>query len=163
MTNYHEKESIALKANKKIGRRDLHLYLVRRGFKSVDDFYELLRSQGVKRWQSSAIMSLFVLNSGKMVYETEEDIEEAAGAVWDELECEYLLATLPIECIDLLIVELRGLCETFNLQVNYSAASLSLEELRRKLVAIADELSSSVDVPGSETLRILIYQSYNKH
>jgi hypothetical protein len=159
-TNYHEKETIILKSPKTWDRRALHTFLQKRGFKTEDDFYELFRKGPRDPWQSSAIMSVTVFQAGKSVYETEEDIQEGATTSWDELRCEYLMATLPREAIFDFIREVDALVEEFSLEIVWNGEKMASIELTNRLNAIADHLSTKWDAPGSETLRILIQQQY---
>lgn len=161
-TNYHEKETIVLKADSKLERKRLHGFLKKRGFKSEDDFYELFRKGRCESWQSSAIIGVTVHSSGNNVYETEEDIEEGLGTVWDELRCDYLLATLPRERITDFVREVDTLIAEFKLKAFWNGEEVDGVKRARRLNAIADQLSKEWDVPGSETLRILILQQYHR-
>lgn len=160
MKNYHEKEIVVLQSERPQRRKLLHKHLRARGFKSEDDFYELFRKGKCEPWQSTAVLTLSVFQSGATIYETEEDIAESGGTTWDELHCEYLLATLPRECIELMLNELSVLCTCFDLRMAYDGQAIEVEDLRSKLNSIADNLAKTLDEPGSEALRILIQQQY---
>jgi len=159
-TNYHEQEFITLKSPHKQERKLLHIFLRKRGFKPEDDFYELLRKGRCEPWQSSAVLGIDVRSGGEDIYETEEDIDEGLETTWDELRCDYPLATLPREYIADMVREVEALVTEFKLSVVWNGEAVDPVELAKRLNAIADQLSSEWDVPGSETIGILIEQEY---
>lgn len=159
-TDYHEKETVVLKAPHSLERTRLDKWLRKRGFRAEDDFYHLQRKGRVQPWQTSTVISLDVRCSGQGVYETEEDLAEGRGTSWDELRADYLLATLPRDCIASLVREIDALVTEFGLRLEYRGDVVEPVELAKHLNAIADQLSKEWDEPGSETLAILIEQQY---
>lgn len=159
-TNYHEQEVVSLKTASKQDRKRLHSFLRKRGFKPEDDFYELFRRGRCEPWQSSAILRVTVASSGAAVYETDEDIAEDRSTVWDELRCEYLLATLPRTYIDEYVREVVALSAEFGLRTFWQDEELEPASLSQRLNAVADELSREWGEPGSEPLRLLIEKQY---
>ena len=155
-----EKIVVNLSNKKFLSRRDLHSFLMSRGYSTEDDFYYLLRTDESEIWQSDSIMTIDVALAGNAIYETEEDVIERESA-WDELKIEYLLATLPVVFIPELVRECAAIATRFNLKMTYCGDELDASQLQAKLEAIADELKEQWDEPGSETLRILIEQSYS--
>ena len=159
--DHHEKEIIRLSANKPKARRELHEYLKERGFASEDDFYFLDRPDTPKPWQSISVMTVDVFNRGSTVHETEEDIAEYPGQ-WDELRVDYPLATLPPFLFETCVAECEALAVRFGLQMELGGDFITSGQLRSTLMKIADDLTAELDEPGSETLRILIEQSYSR-
>ena len=159
--NYHEKETIRLVASESKSRMDLHIFLKGRGFTSEDEFYFLDRNDAPKPWQSISVMTVNVFDRGSTVYETAEDVVEAPG-VWDELQVDYLLATLPPVFIEKFANECEILAVQFNLKMEMGGRIVPPGQLQLALQAIATNLTNELDEPGSETLRILIEQSYGR-
>lgn len=159
-TEYHEKETIILKASRLLDRITLDKWLRKRGFRSEDEFYYLPRKGRCEPWQTSTLVSLNVRRSGRSVYETEEDMAEGLATTWDELQADYLLATLPRDYISSMICEIDALATQFSLKVEYRGETIAATELEKRLNAVADELSKEWDAPGSETLAVLIEQQY---
>jgi hypothetical protein len=159
-TEYHEKETIVLKAPQPLDRTTLDKWLRKRGFRSEDEFYYLPRKGRCEPWQTSTIVSLDVRRAGSSVYETEEDMAEGLATNWDELRADYLLATLPRDYIASMVFEIDALVMQFGLKVEYQGETMAATELEMHLNAVADQLSKEWDAPGSETLAILIEQQY---
>ncbi|GAA5497024.1 hypothetical protein Rhal01_03212 [Rubritalea halochordaticola] len=159
--DYHEKETITLTAGETKSRSELHSFLKSRGFKSEDEFYFVDRPDSPKPWQAISVMTVNVFNQGSAVYETEEDVAEAPGQ-WDELKVEYLLASLPQSFIEKCAIECETLAAQFDLQMELGGEAIKPGQLQSTLQKIADKLTSELNEPGSETLGILIAQSYGR-
>jgi hypothetical protein len=162
MNGYHESETIILRGRRCWPRNELHAFLVELGFKAEDDFYHIQRKGKLPVWQSSTMLSLDVQLNGGAIYATEEDVAEGTAGNWDTLVGKYLMATVPAECIAPVVQIIFRICERFDLQAMYHGRQHSESELIQALTTVADELTASLDKPGSETLAILIEQSYSK-
>lgn len=158
--DYHEEETVFLRSPQPQQRTALDRWLRQRGFQAVDDFYNLKRKGRCEPWQTSTIVTLSIRRDGDDVYETEEDLAEGEATTWDELKADYLLATLPRDCIVPLVCEIEALATAFNLSIKYLGEPVDSGELLNRLNAIADQLSRDWDEPGSESLAILIEQQY---
>jgi hypothetical protein len=159
-SDYHEKETILLKGSQLHDRKLLHKWLRKRGYRSEDDFYYLQRKGRFRPWQTSTLITLNVRRGGHEIYETEEDLIEGIGTNWDELRSEYLMATLPRECIAAVTAEIAAIAAEFDLTIEYCGAVVDIAELASRLNAVADQLTSEFDEPGSEALAILIERQY---
>lgn len=159
-TDYHEEETVSLKAVRPVARVALDKWLRDRGYRSEDDFYYLERTDHCEPWQTSTLVTLDVLRAGHGVYETEDDLTEGLGTDWDELRAAYLLASMPRDCIVHLIREVGSLATEFGLEIEYRGNVVSANELTECLEAIADRLSEEWADPGSKILMILIEDQY---
>lgn len=159
-TEYHEQETVTLKASHLLDRNILHKWLRKRGYRSEDEYYYLPRKGRCEPWHSASLISLDVKRAGLSVYETDEDIVEGIATTWDELQANYLLATLPRDYIASMVCEIYALAIQFDLKVEYCGDTIETAELEKRLNAVADQLSKEWDVPGSETLAMLIEQQY---
>jgi hypothetical protein len=159
--DYHEKETIRLFGGGPKSRRDLHAFLIARGFTSEDEFYFIDRPDRPKPWQSISVMTVNVFNQGLAAYESAEDIAEPATE-WDELKVDYLLATLPASFVEKCAVECETLAARFDLQIELGDAPVKPGELQSALQKIVDHLTDQFDEPGSESLGILIELSYGR-
>jgi hypothetical protein len=158
--DYHEKETVTLRAGEPHSRSSLHAWLRLRGFKSADDFYFLARTGRCEPWQSKTVVSVQVRLRALDVYETEEDIAEGNGTHWDELQAGYLLATLPGEWIEPFVKEIRLLAAEFALRVEHRGNEIDPSELAKRLNEVVDELTSNLHEPGSEQLAMEIERQY---
>ena len=157
--DYHEKETIRLSASEPKSRCDLHVFLKGRGFTSEDEFYFVDRPDTPKPWQAISVVTVNVYRQGSAVYETEEDVAETPGQ-WDELKVDYLLATLPPAFIEKCAVECEALAAQFGLRIELGGEAIKPGQLQSTLQQIAHKLTTAFDEPGSETLGILIAESY---
>ncbi len=155
--NYHEKKEIRLIGRELRSRKELHSFLRSRGFKSEDDFYFLDRIDQAQPWQAISVMTIDVIRGGAAIYETEEDIKDKTTQ-WDELKVEYLLASLPRDCIARCAIECECIANAFGLDISLGGEAFTRGGLQTALEQIADKLSVEVDEPGSEALGILIQQ-----
>jgi hypothetical protein len=162
MKKYHEVEQFILKSDKLNSRKQLHQFLRSRGFTSIDDFYVLDRKNQYPAWQSEEVISLAIRRDGTEVYETAEDMEEYGATDWTDIQCEYLLATLPRECIALALDEVGCLCKEFDLKVYWNGRVLGVPELSDELHSIADQLSQEFGEPGSEALDLIIEEEFDR-
>lgn len=161
MDEYKEEILIELKSNKKLSRKELHNALKIMGYLSEDDFYFFERDDDIQPWQSEELLSIDIKCDDKEIYETEGDIEEGGGTVWDKIVVSYLMATMPIESIGRLIERIAEIQEKFNLDIVLQDKIISLEHLEKNLKRIANELEIKIAPPGSEELAILIDEKYN--
>ena len=161
-TQYHEKETVYLKAQRRFDRVSLDKWLRDYGFKAEDDFYYIPRKDRCEPWQSPTVLSIDIRLAGKDVYETEEDVVEGRTTQWDELKIEYLLASVPRDCIKTLIGVISELIRDFPVGGEYMGERVTTEILAHRLNEIADRLTKEWDAPGSETLAILIEQAYGR-
>jgi hypothetical protein len=162
MDDYKEEIIIELKSKNQVARKVLHSALKSMGYISEDDFYVFERDDDIQPWQSEELLTIDIRCDDKEVYETEEDIEENKGTVWDKLIVSYLMATMPIESIDSLIERIAEIQEKFNLNIVFQDKVLSLESLKKKINRIASELETTIAAPGSEELAILIDEKYSR-
>ncbi len=162
MTNYHQKKTIRLKSIKSIARIDLHKWLIDRGYRSIDDFYTLFRKGRIDIWQSRSVFDINVFHQGSEVYETIHDLDEGNGTVWDELECSYLLASLPQEYIAVFVNEIDALAHHFELQMCFEGRFVLSDQIGETFNECADYLTQEYGEPGSELLAILIQLEYQK-
>lgn len=158
--DYHEKEVISLKHKSNKSRRDLHSFLIQRGFKSEDDFYFIDRTDKPKPWQAISAMSVNIRYENSSIYKTEDDIVEEES-VWDELKIEYLMASLPRSYIELCVNHCELIAKEFELDIEFENQVLDAKKLSDKLNSIANQLTKNFDCPGSENLGILIAMSYS--
>lgn len=157
---FHEKEVMQLKALAPLRRKDLHEYLMSKGFKSEDDFYCLGRDDKAKPWQSISVLSIDIFLGDDPIYETKEDIEESEGSVWDRLEVSYLLASLPENYIEVSCSNIFEIAEKFGLSVYHKGIEKDKKGLIDTFVSYAKELSENYSKPGSEDLAIFILDTY---
>jgi len=157
----HEAEIIRLISAHEQCLCDLHLYLVRLGFLYEDDFYILERKDSVMPWQTEEIMTIDIYYQGFHLYESEEEIIGNQDQKWDELKVEYLLATLPENCMKILFSQLKLICAQFGLSVHYESNAVTLNDLEELFKRFSDELEVSYGGrAGSENLAMLIEQQY---
>jgi len=157
---YHEKESVILRGTVRRSRGDLARYLRGLGFQAIDDFYTYPRPGRLPKWQSLDLLSVDVLIQGKAVYETEDDVADGVATEWDSLRCDYLLATLPRECIVRAVALVGEICGSWQLELTYAESAVDSSELLARWNEIASNLASKYAPPGSEELAILIASSY---
>lgn len=162
MTDYHECELFVLKSDRLQGRKPLHQYLKARGYSPIDDFYVLDRKGRNPNWQSEQFLSVSAHRHGAEVNETEEDMDESGGVEWTELHCEYLLATLPLECVETALIEVDCLCNQFGLSLYWKQQQIGVSQLRLALHSIAKDLVQEFGEPGSKALRVLIWEEHNR-
>ncbi len=162
MDDYNEEIIIELKSKKKIARKELHSELKSMLYLSEDDFYVFERDDDSQPWQSEELLTIDIKCDDKEIYETEGDIEEDGGTVWDRIVVSYLMATMPIESIDSLLEKVAEIQEKFNLDIVFQDKILSLENLEKNMKRIANELEATIAPQGSEELAILIEEKYNR-
>ena len=163
MDNYeyfHEKEVVQLKALTPLYRKDLHEYLMSKGFKSEDEFYYLDRDDKAKPWQSISVLSIDIFLGDDAIYETKEDIEESEGSVWDRLEASYLMASLPENYIENFCNNIFKIAEKFGLSAYHNNTEKDKKGLIDTFMSYAKELSENYSKPGSEDLAIFIQDTY---
>lgn len=157
---YHEKETIVLAAESPQSRAELHRFLLELGFKSIDDFYDFERSKRGPIWQSESVLSIEVLRGGIPIDDYDEEIEEGTAREWDELKCDYLLATLPTECIATATFLLAAIGDRFGLTIRFEGADCTAAQVGERLADAATEVEKSFAPAGSEELAILIEEHY---
>ncbi|KQV49767.1 hypothetical protein [Duganella sp. Root336D2] len=157
---HYEKLTVTLFRESTVSRKELHTWLKRRGYKSEDDFYYLVRKGRVPTWQTDTIATVELKLSGTPIYETEEDVEEGISTCWNSLEVEYLMASLPRECIDSFVEEVTQLSAHFDLKLQFEQALTDPHSIRGAFNRIADRLERDFGGAGSEELAILIYREH---
>jgi hypothetical protein len=160
MDNYHEKITISLLADKPMSRKDLHEFLTKMGYKSMDDFYFVKRKDEIKFWQSSNLLTLDVYMNNVHKYETEEDIESSESTEWNRLDLYYLMATIPSNHITAFVDQVEQLSNSLGLSIKYEGELTSSRKLDEALTSIANQLTSNLAPPGTEDLAILIEMDY---
>jgi len=158
---FHEKETISLKTVSDCSLAHLHDFLLSCGYRMEDDFYYLDRADTPKPWQSTSAVTVNVLKSGEGLNDLNLEGVGTSEPAWDELQIEYLLATLPAHYIDSTCNECERIARRFNLQISLEGKDLTATELRTRLRDIAKNLTIEWSEPGSETLAILIQDLYN--
>lgn len=161
-TEHHEKLTVVLVREAPVLRSELHTWLKLRGYKSEDDFYFLKRKAKVLPWETRTLVTVDVQLNSSAVYETEEDVEEGSSTAWNSLNLDYLMASMPRDCIDLFVEEVQQLSLQFGLQIQFNSESVEASSLRAALNRIADELEEYFGGAGSEELAILIEQEYSR-
>jgi hypothetical protein len=140
----------------------LHQFLKDRGYEAIDDFYHLSRDGKVPIWQSTSIVTINVLAGGKAIYETDEDIDEFGSTPWNQLHCEYLLATLPREFLGVFVREIELISHKFQLSVLLNDQQVTIPELSAKINVLADEMTGVYGEPGAKEVRIAIEELYRR-
>lgn len=164
MTNYdsfYEVERVTLRSSRPQSRRDLHAFALQCGMKFNEDFhsYFIDRLGMAEAHQAISIAEFFVLYDGARNEDYEEDFAES-NSQWDCLEAEYLLASLPPECITTFVRECGALAKRFELSMRRGENAVSAIELQADLQKIAVELANTHGEPGSEQLAIEIKMTY---
>ncbi|WP_154668141.1 hypothetical protein [Pseudoduganella violaceinigra] len=157
---HYEKLTVVLAREAPASRKEFHTWLKRRGYKSEDDFYYLKRKGRIPPWQTDAIVTVDIRLNSSAIYETEEDVEEGSSTAWNSLKLDYLMASLPRECIELFLEEVEQISNCFGLEVKFELAEVDVPSLRASLNVIADSLDRDFGGAGSEELAILIAQEY---
>lgn len=158
----YEMVTVVLRSKEGHSRRELRGHLRDRGFNSNDDSYKLLVTGKHPIWQSTTIVTVRMLADGKAIYETDEDIDETGGTPWNQLHCEYLLATLPRKYIDVNVKEIEAISHRFQLSVLLNDQQVTVPELAAQINALADELTSVYGEPGATEVRIAIEELYRR-
>ncbi len=158
----YEMVTVWLRSRDCHGRLELYKYLGCRGYVSNDDMYKLRRRDRGPIWQSTTLVTVHVVRDGTAIYETDEDIDETGGKPWNQLQCEYLLATLPREYVDVYVKEIEAISNEFRLSVLLNDQHVSIPDLSAKINAMADELTSAYGAPGATEVRIAIEEMYRR-
>ncbi|MFC3195773.1 hypothetical protein ACFODZ_16070 [Marinicella sediminis] len=126
----------------------------RTGFSEGDVFY-MLRSDQVEKCQTDTLINVYTFSDGQeLFYFKNED------PVIDEVQLGYLLASMPIENLESFIHQVWRLANRLNSQVHYSGSAISATKLTAVIQSYADELTKSVDQPGSFKLHKAISKLY---
>ena len=161
MSNPYDKtQKIHLIADGSKSRRELHHFLLKRGYRSVDQYYFLGRPDIPQSWQALSIFSIELFLQGSEIREIAEEIDVEKYSEWDELRINYLLDALPSKFIKPCAIECENLAAVFNLSIELNGIFINPGNLQPLLQQAADQLSSELDEPGSESLAILraLYQ-----
>ena len=164
MTDYdsfHEVERVVLRSATPQSRQALHAFARQRGMKLNDDFhyYFIDRLDVAETYQAISIGEFSALYDGARNEDYEEDFTESDSR-WDCLEAEYLLASLPTECIATFVQECAAFAKRFALSMYRGNSVVSEVDLQAELQQIALELSNTHGDPGSKWLAIEIKMTY---
>ena len=135
---------------------------LRREFKALggvqcDYAYYLERTDKVENWQSENVCFLHAYLNGEHIAEHAEDYRVGLRGKWDSLKLNFLLAYVPIHCVDDFVKVVERLSEHFDLKIFHGEDELSVDGLRARFVAIGEELLRVHEVgPGDRLLDMLI-------
>ena len=148
----HEEVVVVLCSDRLLRIHDARESMVALGFKRHDDVWSLDRTGLVPTWQHGSIVELDFLNDGTEVYANES---------WDAIQCRYLFASLPLNCIPFFVDVVFALSDKLLLSVSLGGRTARREDLLKHFEQCAGDLQSEFgEVPGSESLAILIQSTY---
>ncbi|MGH6951053.1 MAG: hypothetical protein ACREH4_09280, partial [Vitreimonas sp.] len=135
---FHEVERLLLQSAVPHSRQELHAFLLARGPQLNDDFhyYFLDRLSSAESHEAISAGEFYVLFGGTRSEDYEEDFAET-DSLWDGLEAEYLLASLPRRCIASFVRECVALAERFKLSMHRGEVAVSPDELQADFERIA--------------------------
>ncbi|MEM8849107.1 MAG: hypothetical protein AAGE03_03640 [Pseudomonadota bacterium] len=162
--SFHELVVVTLHADGARSRTALHDALQNLRFEPFDYFYGFPRDDPVKAWQAEQLLHVEACIEGAINKDDEaEEIMAGTARPWTDLRVEYLLASLPITCIDPACDIIEAVAEALDLSIRHQGADISLEVLRARMTDFAREVSETHFDPGSHELCWLIESTYPAH
>ncbi|MFO0810491.1 MAG: hypothetical protein U0746_17840 [Gemmataceae bacterium] len=157
MTNFdylHEVEEVILHSDTKQPCTNLWRLLKQQGFTQHDDVFSLDRPKNtlMPMWQTRTIVAVHIYDDSEEVYDTDDE--------WNQLVFKYMLATQPREGIAAFVSHVAALSERLNIPMKFRGNLVTRGELEGQLARFADDLTSQVDAPGSESVAIVIESTY---
>jgi hypothetical protein len=148
----HESESVHLQLGRHVSVAELRTHFVEAGFREADDFFYLPRQDNCRPWQSEEIATADFFDGDQQV--------ECEG-ICDRVHFSYLFASLPAEHIATFISALGWFRDALGGELEHRGERLDLEGLRSRFDSYRQDLLDEVyEHPGSESLAILIHESY---
>ncbi|MCW7537019.1 hypothetical protein OOT46_04015 [Aquabacterium sp. A7-Y] len=148
----HEKEVVSFIAESPKPIATLRACLLQAGFTLHDDVFSLDRKGRVPPWQHSAVAEVKVLNRGEEIFEQDGE--------WDQADLEYLFAFLPSECQEKFLDAVDRISECLGLPPHHQGRGVDRADLKSQFEHCLKDLEQLGEVPGSETLAILIQDTY---
>ncbi|MGJ8638268.1 MAG: hypothetical protein ACSHYA_02650 [Opitutaceae bacterium] len=151
----HEKEEFSLKLREEFRHSDMPEILASRKYSREDDFAYLPRHSPMP-WEAISLVSIDFFRGNEPVYLEDHDFER--------LQISFLPASTPIEEWEIFFNELLELSKALNSSIEYKSNEMN-EDTLRALSALWEKeiLDESGDLPGSETVGILLDLEYQKN
>jgi hypothetical protein len=154
LAKFHEVEKFHLKG-RMMSWSSIQPKIEQLGFRLMDDFIEVMRTDPIEPWQSEAIAGCNFELKGKDVYPDEEN--------FDQIRYEILVCSLPRDIVNKSSEILFIIAHDLELEVWYGARRIQKEDFPALLdLWDSDILSAAGDVMGSESVAILKHMEYEK-
>jgi hypothetical protein len=162
----HEKEVVSLMLDPPRLASSLTDTLSSIGFRRMDDFCYLPRSDQRSVWQSETVITATFHAVGS---ELSQNVDEQPRAHSTDLQCkqirfDYLLASLPQACIQTFLSHLRHLHELIGGMLVHRGKPISIANLEACFSSYVGDIQQELaEEPGSEILATFIEDSYPRH
>lgn len=148
----HESESVHLLLGRRVPVAELRTHFIEAGFVEEDDFFFLPRQDGQHPWQSEDIVTADFFDGDQQV-----DCE----GICDRVHFSYLFASLPATHIATFISTLGWFRGALGGELEHRSEKLDPDGVRSKFDGYLRDLIDEIyEQPGSESLAILIQDSY---
>jgi hypothetical protein len=148
----HESESVHLLLGHRVLVAELRPHFIEAGFTEEDDFFFLPRQDGCYPWQSNDIVTVDFFDGDRQV---------DCDGVCDRAHFNYLFASLPAAHIATFVSTLGWFRGVLGGELEHRSEMLDPDGVRSKFDGyIRDLLDEVNEQPGSESLAILIQDSY---
>ncbi len=153
----HEKEVVSFRPHEPLRVSALADTLMSVGFRTMDDFCFFPRSDQRSAWQSDTVTTATFFFDGS---ELSQPLDEA-DSLCDEIRFDYLLASLPPQCIEVFISLIRTIQDLVGGPLFHLGVITDINDLDRVFALYVTDIEQELaEEPGSEFLNVCIAQSY---
>jgi hypothetical protein len=153
----HEIEIVSFRADQRKPLNEILSSFEDQGFALHDDIISLDRKGIIPPWQHSSIVSVEFQLDGEEVFGFED-------GEWNIILLKYLFASLPFDLSETFIQVVKEIGEEFKIIPYFHGKETDAQALRKSFLEINSEIMAKTgEAPGSESLAILIQNTYPRH